>query len=548
MENISKKLQSIRNLFKNIFEKFPMTILTIIIITTIYTISIDNDIFSITVLNNIGLFSVLFGSGSFFIETIKEEKGKRNILYYIISFIIAISLTCLSNIENPILEFKNPVFLDIIVRIDFCYIISIIIATIYIQFKKSQLDFEEYITRVAINIFKTSIVYGVLSIGTLIITTIFNFLILNGEDYYINLRMETLLLGLFYLPRVLYSFFELDGEVGKFAKGMFKYVLDVLVIIAFIIIYLYIGKIIILRDIPSNQIYRIIASLFIIGCPIWTMASYFKEKDLLSKINSKLPILFIPFILLQIYSIGVRIYSNGVTEARYLCVLLILIEIIYIIIYLKNKEKIGNILLICIIATIISSVVPYINMFNISKESQISNLKILKQKDEYSDADKTKIRGAYYYLKNISNGEKIIEDLLTDDDIDTIINFGEITSNDTCDLYSSVHTSDINVKGYNNIYFVNNYGKIYDTKNIKDTFENLTLTTEDNSQYFYLDLSNIINDYLENSENFDEYFDEHHEFEIDEERKLIIEYIFLKYDLSGENIKSFSIKGYLLVK
>ena len=49
---------------------------------------------------------------------------------------------------------------------------------------------------------------------------------------------------------------------------------------------------IILRDIPSNEIFRILATLFIIGLPIWTMSKSFDNNDLIDKINRKLPIFF----------------------------------------------------------------------------------------------------------------------------------------------------------------------------------------------------------------------------------------------------------------
>ena len=82
---------------------------------------------------------------------------------------------------------------------------------------------------------------------------------------------------------------------------------------------MYIIKIIVFKDMPSNQIFRILAALFILGCPIWTMVCNFKEDTIIDKINKLLPKLFIPFIILQIYSIGVRILENGITENRYLC-------------------------------------------------------------------------------------------------------------------------------------------------------------------------------------------------------------------------------------
>lgn len=62
---------------------------------------------------------------------------------------------------------------------------------------------------------------------------------------------------------------------------------------------MYIIKILVLRQMPKNQIFRILSSLFIIGMPIWSMAQYFKDENFWYNVSSKLAIAFIPFIILQ---------------------------------------------------------------------------------------------------------------------------------------------------------------------------------------------------------------------------------------------------------
>ena len=79
--------------------------------------------------------------------------------------------------------------------------------------------------------------------------------------------------------------------------------------------------------------------------------------------------------------------------------MLILFEIIYIGIYIKNKEKIANSLIVFIALAIISGIVPYINMFNISNISQYNNLKIYNQKSTYSEEEKSICQ----YLARIKN-------------------------------------------------------------------------------------------------------------------------------------------------
>ena len=58
---------------------------------------------------------------------------------------------------------------------------------------------------------------------------------------------------------------------------------------------------------PSNSIFRILTGLFIAGLPIWTMNAFYTQHNPLLKISRLLPYLFAPLVLLQAYSIGIRI-------------------------------------------------------------------------------------------------------------------------------------------------------------------------------------------------------------------------------------------------
>ncbi len=535
MKKIREKLKNIWALFKKGIEKFPVTIFTIFIITVIFAINLDNNFLSGIVMSNIASFGAIFSITTFLIETLDIKALNKKIIFYILAGIISgVSVYALNEINS-----------DIVTRIVVCYCLSIFISAIYFNYRKSNKPFNEYLTQVFINILKAGVVYGVLAIGFAIISSIFIILILNNKGYMLVLRIEILLLGIYYIPAIIYSFHNVDNEIGKFSKVLIKYILNSLVILAFAIIYIYIAKIIILRVMPSNQIFRILATLFILGCPIWIMASSFKEDDFVSKINKYLPMLFIPFIILQIYSIGVRIVNNGVTEARYLCIMLIIFEIIYTIIYLINKEKIGNILVAMVAIIIVSTVVPYINMYKVSELSQYHNLKIYKQKTEYTEKEKDKIYGAYVYLK----GTDYVKDYLTRDDIEKITSFKE-TDRDARMEYINASTDidNIKIQGYNELFFIsaNHYNTDYDNdKSIEDAFKKVEFET-DSGDRFYFNLTDEIENYIDNGNNLDEYLNEHYEIDIDENKKMLIQYISISYDEVSQTVKSYTISAYLL--
>lgn len=551
MKNLKEKFYNLFKILKNAIEKFPLTIIGVLLLTIINTICFDNEFLSSKTLGNITLFITIFSSSTFLIETLIKEDMKKRIPYYILSGLIGAIFTFAINTENDILGMTNEIFLFRIVRLLICYVISMIILGIFFNYKKSGKTFGEYITHTFINIFKSSLIYGIIAIGIAIVTAIFIYLILDGKGYSLVVRMEILLLGMYYIPTLIYSFYHSEDEIGKFAKIVIKYVLGTLVMAAFAIIYIYILKILILRNMPSNQIFRILSALFIIGLPIWTMIQSFQEETAFDKINKKLPLLFIPFIILQIYSIGIRIKANGITEPRYLCIMLILFEIIYTIIYLKNKEKIGNILLVLIILTAISSIVPVINMFNISNLSQYQNLKIYKQKNEYTNEEKVKITGAYNYLKYSTEGKKYIDEYLNEEDKDVILELTKSNSkqNSSRSIYANKELDYIEIDGYKKLYNINayEYRENKQSETIDEKFNNCIFEIQGPSnKEIEVNVSPLVKEYINHGAYLDKYFEETNEIELDENRKVILKSISIQYDENTNKIYYYNMSGYLL--
>lgn len=551
---LKEKIVGVLQTFKKSIGKFPLTIISAIVLTVIYTICLDNYSIETTTLTNISLFIVIFASSTFLIETVLENKIKKKIIYYIIAAIWATVLTYAVNIEEGLLGMSNTIFLFKIERFIICYLIATIVLAIYYNYKSLNKTFEQYVTSTFVTIFKTSLIYGILAIGIAMITAVFVYLILDGESYILVARMEILLFGVYYIPTVLYSFYDQEEEIGKFAKIVIKYVLGTLVIVAFAIIYMYIIKIIFLRDIPSNLIFRILSALFIIGLPVWTMILSFKENTTLDKINRKLPLLFIPFIILQIYSIGTRILSNGITELRYLCLMLIIFEIVYIIIYLTKKEKVSRILLVFLALTVISTIAPYINMFTISNLSQYNNLKIYKQKTEYSEEEKTKIYGAYNYLRHSSiEGKKYIENYLTKDDeelIKKLKNSGTKKSDNGKNIYVDKNINYIEVGGYKKVYKIDSYSynSSKENRTIDETFSNIEINTQESNYSIEANILPLINEYVNHENEMNNYSEENNELKLDENKKIILERLILEYDDTTKNVSYYNMSGYLLEK
>ena len=546
MNKLKEKMNSLYLILKKSMEQFPLTMITIIILTLIYVIDLDGNVIGGTTLRNIMLFGVTFANGAFLTETLTSEK-KKKIIGYVISAVLALAFTYI--IAEPNILSKS--IMNWIEKLFTCSMLSTFALSIYFNYKKSEKTFEKYLTSVFVNILKASIIYGILALGSIIVTAVFIFLIMDGDDYTLLARIEILILGIYYVPALLYSLCNIEEKVSKFSKVVIKYVLGTLVIVAFAIIYTYIIKIIILRDIPSNQIFRILTALFILGCPIWTMIESFNEDTAIDKINKWLPKLFIPFIALQIYSIGVRILENGITENRYLCIVLIIFEIIYTIIKLRKKE-VGKTILVFVALTIISTVMPYINMNNISKISQYNNLKIFKEKTEYTEEEKQKIYGGYSYLQNTDEGNSLIKSLLTEKEEEEIRSFRKQTvfeydsNSDTIQRingYADVEV--IDVAEYKKLYMVDSFNYLGKQGDINEVFGKLEIKLNDN-ETIYVNISEKINEYMQYGENLDRNFKNINEIQIDNNKKLILKNISISYDKVNKKVGDYSIVGYLL--
>ena len=115
--------------------------------------------------------------------------------------------------------------------------------------------------------------------------------------------------------------------------------------------------------------------------PIWTMSKKMKLNKTETKLTKLFPVLFIPLIFIQIYCLSIRIVSYGLTTTRYLCAVFVIIEVIYYLIYFTKPKKCGQIILYMAGISFIAYSIPYINMYDLSNQSQYNRLK------EYSEIE-----------------------------------------------------------------------------------------------------------------------------------------------------------------
>jgi hypothetical protein len=188
-------------------------------------------------------------------------------------------------------------------------------------------------------------------------------------------------------------------------------------------------------------------------------------------------------------------------------------------------------------------------MFSISNLSQYNNLKIYKQRNEYTDEDRVKIYGAYYYLEHSVEGEKYIDNYLTEEEKNEIIEFNyddNSEPNNTKNIYATKDFDYIEIEGYKKLYIIDAYSYNNDeTLTIDEQFGNISFNTQSDDK-IELDIALLINKYIQHEQNLDIFFKENNEIMIDNNRKVLLKKISIGYDDITNVVNWYSISGYLL--
>ena len=550
MSKIKEWFFNISKTVKEMFVRYPLTIGVILIVTTIFALSINQISTTDSFTENAVTFGAIFAASTFFIDSY-FSKWTYKISTYIVAAIIATVLTVFINPDT-----KESINSAIAIRLAIGYIIILILTSIYKLLRDSKLRFEEYILKVFANLFICTITYIILTIGMTLLFSIFNELILEGKGENIIIQIEIILFGYFYLNSVLYSVTNVrEKNVNALIKGLVIYLGLPLVTIAMAIIYLYIFKIIILRDMPSNVIFRILAGIFIVAFPVWNMASSLNQNKLIVKVTRVLPYSFCPFLLLEIYSIGVRVFDYGLTSFRYACIMFIVFQIAALVFtFIKNKELLRYLFLVAAVLVMILFISP-LNCDNVSSISQKHILtKYLKNDTDLnslSEDEKQKVVGAYDYLHGNVQYLKDIPAYISEDKIEKL-RYGISNSTDYSDdgvrskNYISKYNSaeldlDIDIRNYSRIAYVSMYNYNNDTSNLYfSNSKNLTVNVD--LRDFIDSLINLPND------KFKTKFEQNNIVKVDDNKELYITSINISYDPSNNKIQNLGIKGYLLYK
>lgn len=575
--------------FKQIYIRYAASIFCAFIIAVVSIIANQKkgfDIESIVTVCSIWL------AGNFLVESLwkktaeEAQKNKQKwLIGYGVTFVIAIVFENLSEIlKAQKADIPNLIFESIL----YFYIACTVLLAIYVLLRQQKLDLPHCIGRIIFALLRAVGVYLVLNIAVILILEIIDALLVDIDTFRVELNIQLLLSALAYFPTCLLAVSDTSEDNAAFTKKFVSYVLLPCVWIAMFVIYLYVVKIFVTQEVPSNEIFSICASLFAIGMPIWMMASGFVEEksSRYKKLIHITKYIYAPFILLEIYSMSVRVKAYGLTEQRYAAWMFILLQVIYILwekIYARYARLAGrkktynnqadtgdtgtehaneinqtktqinwhyeNLILVLVGFLFVGLLLPFGNAQYLSYQSQKSRL-VKNRTLDMGEAAK-----AYDYLKTNAYGRRYLDNYLTEaeqDELHSMMYDGDAYGSDQWEsvyfYVDPIEEKGIIIDGYAKIYTMTAH---WNEESTIENYENKTITVGDN-EYKNVDFTSCISYYknLEDKRENQEINEKDivYEIQVSDTEKLIVTYISFEIDDEQTMIKRMFIKGYMLTK
>ena len=416
MEKVTNKVKNFLGENQELLKRYPITFLGVLFLTLYCLIVCNSSVLQISKFWYIvegAIFAIL---GIFLVEIIIKKERPNASKKKWIGISIASAVGCLIGIVS---YQRYGIAQGTISRWALAYFLILGCFILYQIQKQHAISFCKYLTKVFSNLFIVGIGYGVLNIGLMILATIASVLLISNGIIMSMLykSIQILLLGLFLVPFSIKAItMDANKPCGTITKVFVQYILIPMVVISFVIIYLYMAKIFIMQQIPSNVISRILIAIFMVGFPIWNMAaSYQEENKWMEWIARILPWIYLPFIGLEVYAITTRTVEFGLTASRYLVYMFIVFQTICLLLNIVKKgSRLDKIYWVAILMIAITFVSPfhYAKVGNLAQKHQIESSMQDKEFDQLTQEEKKKVSGAYQYLKKQVGKEAGVEEYL----------------------------------------------------------------------------------------------------------------------------------------
>ena len=401
--------------FKNLFpdmkkgiERFPVTVIFGLILFIVTIFSIEGSYYKLETWIEYLIIAIPFSAT---VELIREKyfENKNRKFFRAINFFGTILFIFVSK-----MFFKNYFageVINVTAAVLIFYVLFYLIPIVYRNENR-----EKYLQSVVGNQIITIGFALVLFLGfSAIIGTVDVLLVNLSHTLYIHAFVfSSAVFGvIFFVSRLKEKDESLENyALPKIVEILICYILIPLILIYTAILYLYFAKIIFTLKMPKGVVSHLVLwytafSLFII-----IMVTPITYKNKFAKFYKKFfPMISVPLILLALFSINERIFQYGITENRYLVVILVIWLLFNMILYIV-KNDVKWVLISYIFAILIAVFSPF-NLVTVSINSQnkrlerllikngiIQNGKITNKNDKVSIKSKNEIMSVIDYFYN----------------------------------------------------------------------------------------------------------------------------------------------------
>ena len=401
MKEIKKIFNKLGKKYTNYSKKFILTNIFVLLFT-LYLMIIGPSESTKYIIERI---FILLISSSLLIEVSIDKKYKKRIPLYLLSVLLSIVIPLLLNPDNNILMFIYVGVVGILLSL-----------SLYVFIKKAG-KIENYFCHVFYNLFKVELFTMILTIGFGAIYAVAQILILEGYDIEFYSKIIYFLMGAYYIPFTIISFDDVKDDIPDIIHTLINRVLLILLDLSYLIITIYMILMLVRFRIPKNEVFLVVTSLFLFTIPMVVMLSNYKGK--MEKLNVKIiPYIFIVALLVQIYSLFIRITTYGMTEFRYIGIYIILFEVVALFLLLfKNKKYFKYTFLSIPIFIFIMFIMPFVNIYEAPIYMQINRLEGVWKEDtltsEFTSLERQKIKDIYEYLKEHDDVNRYMPKYLT---------------------------------------------------------------------------------------------------------------------------------------
>lgn len=266
-------------------------------------------------------------------------------------------------------------------------LVALIIAIFYSLRLKNHADYEPYVVRVFNGFFITVLYSGVLYFGISAIIFTINALFdaeIEGKWYLYFFLFVTFVFGalmfLSKLPKPSEDF--LSREYSRPLKVLLLYIVIPLITIYTGILYVYFIQILLTQEWPRGLVSNLVLWYSVVSAAvIFFITPILEENQVARLFRTWFPRILLPILAMMFVSIGKRIQQYGVTENRYLIVLLG-IWVLVIMLYFVTRKHLTNIF-IPVSLSIVALIAVYgpLSAFNVSSFSQNQRFTALLEKN-----------------------------------------------------------------------------------------------------------------------------------------------------------------------